>query len=80
MEYPDGGVDAEGLVLGTYLHGLLHSPPVREALLASVARISGRSLPPAGPERTLDSAIDRWTAHIAQHVDLERVARWVELG
>jgi adenosylcobyric acid synthase len=80
VEYPDGGVDAEGLVLGTYLHGLLHSPPVREALLASVARISGRTLPPAGPERTLDSAIDRWTAHIAQHVDLERVARWVELG
>ena len=79
-EYLDGGSDDAGLVLGTYLHGVLHSPPVREALLEAVARISGRTLPPAGPEITLDAAIDRWTAHVASHVDLDRVAAWVEMG
>ncbi len=78
-EYLDGGSDDAGLILGTYLHGVLHSPPVREALLESVARISGRTLPPTGPEITLDAAIDRWTAHVASHVDLARVAGWVEL-
>jgi adenosylcobyric acid synthase len=77
---PDGGYDAEGLVLGTYMHGLLHAPAVREGLLEAVARLAGRTLPAAGPESSLDDALDRWTAHVAAHLHLERVAGWVDLG
>jgi adenosylcobyric acid synthase len=77
--YPDGGHDAEGLVLGTYVHGMLHSPAVREGLLGVVARLAGRVLPPAGVESSIDAALDRWTAHVAVHVDLDRVAAWVGL-
>jgi adenosylcobyric acid synthase len=76
---PDGGHDAEGLVLGTYLHGMLHTPAVREGLLEGVARLAGRVLPPPGVEVSIDTALDRWTAHVAAHVDLDHVAGWVEL-
>lgn len=76
-EYPDGGYDAEGLVLGTYLHGLLHEPAVREGVLQVVARLAGRTLPPPGAESSIDAALDRWTAHVAAYVDLDRVAGWV---
>lgn len=76
---PDGGHDAEGLVLGTYLHGMLHSPAVREGLLEGVARLAGRVLPPPGAEISIDTALDRWTGHVAAHVDLECVAGWVGL-
>jgi adenosylcobyric acid synthase len=78
--YADGGHDAAGLVLGTYLHGMLHSPDVREALLQAVARLARKTLPPPGAESTLDDAIDRWTAHVAGHVDLARIAGWVGLA
>jgi adenosylcobyric acid synthase len=78
-QYPDGGHDEEGLVLGTYLHGMLHSPAVREGLLEGVARLSGRVLPPEGAERSIDAELDRWTGHVAAHVDLDRVAAWVDL-
>jgi adenosylcobyric acid synthase len=78
--YFDGGCDEDGLVLGTYVHGLLHAPAVREALVAGVAKLAGRTLPPAGPELTIDAALDRWTAHVAAHVDLPRIAGWVGLA
>lgn len=75
--YDDGGTDADGLVLGTYMHGLLHEPAVREAMLAAVAAVAGRVLPPPGEEATLDAELDRMTAHFAAHVDLPRIASWV---
>jgi len=75
--YPDGGQDAEGLVLGTYLHGMLHSPAVREGMLEAVAHLAGKTLQSQGAESSLDVAIDEWTAHVAAHVDLERIAGWV---
>jgi adenosylcobyric acid synthase len=78
--YSDGGHDAEGLVLGTYLHGMLHSRAVCEGLLEVVARLAGRVLPPAGEAFSIDAALDRWTAHLAAHVDLNRVAEWVGVG
>jgi cobyric acid synthase len=77
---PDGGIDAQGLVLGTYVHGLLHEPQVREALLSAVARLAGRELPPPGPEQSLDAELDRLTDHFAGHVDLSRIAGWVGLA
>ncbi len=77
-EYGDGGYDRDGLVIGTYLHGLLHTPAVREGMLAGIAAVAGGALPAAGPESTIDAALDRWTAHVAAHVDLARIASWVE--
>src|SRR5205814_640530 len=40
----DGAVSDDGLVLGTYLHGVLASGAARRALLAFVARGAGRSV------------------------------------
>lgn len=54
----DGAVSADGRVIGTYLHGLFENEPLREAMLATLARRRG-SAPPAGT-----AAADRY-AHLA---------------
>jgi len=54
----DGAVSADGRVIGTYLHGLFENEPVRDALLASLARRRGIA-PPIG-----SVAADRYT-HLA---------------
>lgn len=74
---PEGEVSEDGRVAGTHLHGLFSTPAACEALLAAVAGHAGATLPPAAPERTLDAALDRLTAHVAAHVALPRVAEWV---
>jgi adenosylcobyric acid synthase len=46
----EGAVSEDGWTVGTAVHGLLSSRPFRRALLESLARRKGVSLPPAGPE------------------------------
>ncbi|HEY7063920.1 MAG TPA: cobyric acid synthase [Chloroflexota bacterium] len=67
---PDGAVSADGLVAGTYLHGLLHNEPVRRGLLGSLARRRGIA-PPAGV--VPDDPYDRLADAVAAHVDLDRL-------
>ena len=46
----DGALDADGLTLGTYMHGLFHNRAVRRSVLEFVARRKGIVLPPASNE------------------------------
>jgi adenosylcobyric acid synthase len=56
VDDPEGATSATGLVVGTYLHGLLADDALRRALLVSVAHARGTdpdprwgaSAPPAG--------------------------------
>ena len=45
----DGGVSADGAVVGTMIHGLFESTALRAALLAALMRRKGLS-PPTGTE------------------------------
>jgi adenosylcobyric acid synthase len=65
---PDGAVSADGLVAGTYVHGLFSSDGFRRAFLAS---LGGRSV--AAYERGVEAALDGLAAHLAAHVDLEAI-------
>lgn len=70
---PDGAVSADGRIWGTYLHGLLDAPHVRERLLGGLA-----AGPPeaarAGDYRALrEREYRRLAAHIREHVDLAGV-------
>jgi adenosylcobyric acid synthase len=67
---PDGAVAADGLVAGTYLHGLFHNDAVRRALLAALARRRGVVLP-AGA--VADDPYDRLADAVAASVDLPRL-------
>jgi len=67
----DGAISANGQVIGTYVHGLFADEGQRSALLSRLR---------AGPavidyETRLETALDRLAAHIAAHVDLDRLLR-----
>ena len=43
---PDGAMDPGGRILGTYIHGLFHNAGLRRAVLESLVRWKGVTLPP----------------------------------
>ncbi len=66
---PDGAISADGLVSGTYLHGLFGADDARRAWL-------GRLGLPAAPrchEAGVEAALDALAAHLESHVDIDRL-------
>jgi adenosylcobyric acid synthase len=65
----EGAVSADGQVIGTYIHGIFSDDRQRAAWLARFA---------AGPaaigyEGLIDETLDRLAAHLARHIDLDRL-------
>jgi adenosylcobyric acid synthase len=65
----EGARSPNGRVFGTYTHGLFANDAQRSAWLARLG---------AGPatiayDDLIESTLDRLAAHIAQHVDLDRL-------
>ncbi len=67
----DGAVGQDGLVAGTYLHGLFHNEGVRRALLAALAR--RRGIPLALGAARHEDPYDRLADAVAASVDLPRL-------
>jgi adenosylcobyric acid synthase len=65
----DGAVSANGQVMGTYVHGLFADDGQRSALLSRL----GAGSAAIDYETRLETALDRLAAHIAAHVDLDRL-------
>jgi adenosylcobyric acid synthase len=66
---PEGALSADGRIMGTYIHGLFADDRQRAAWLARLG---------AGPSALaydvqIEDTLDRLGAHIAAHVDLDRV-------
>jgi adenosylcobyric acid synthase len=66
---PEGAMSANGRVAGTYVHGLFADDRQRAAWLARLG---------AGPaavtyEPLIDDVLDRLAAHLAAHIDLDRL-------
>jgi adenosylcobyric acid synthase len=66
---PDGAISPDGRVIGTYIHGLFGDDRQRSAWLTRLG---------AGPttiayETQVETTLDRLAAHIAAHVDLDRL-------
>ena len=64
----DGAVSPDGLVAGTYAHGLFASDGFRRAFLA---RLGGRSS--GAYEAGVEAALDGLAAHLAAHLDLDAI-------
>ncbi|OAN60159.1 cobyric acid synthase [Sphingomonas sp. TDK1] len=62
----DGAIARDGRVLGTYLHGLFASTPLRRALLARIG------IPSSGVDyaASVDTALDAIAAVLETHVDI----------
>jgi adenosylcobyric acid synthase len=66
---PEGAVSADGQVIGTYMHGIFSDDRQRSAWLTRLA---------AGPsairyESLIEETLDRLAAHLARHIDLDRL-------
>jgi adenosylcobyric acid synthase len=65
---PDGAISPDGLVAGSYVHGLFASDGFRRAYLAGLGARSS-----AAYEAGVEAALDGLAAHLAGHLDLARI-------
>jgi adenosylcobyric acid synthase len=65
---PDGARSADGLVEGTYMHGLFASDEFRRAFLAKLGSRSTTSY-----EVSVEATLDELAAHLSRHLDLEAI-------
>jgi adenosylcobyric acid synthase len=65
---PDGAISPDGLVSGTYVHGLFASDGFRRAYLAKHGARSTTDY-----EAQVEAALDRLAEHLAHHLDLEQI-------
>jgi adenosylcobyric acid synthase len=72
----DGAVSADGLVCGTYLHGLFDAPGLRGAVLGRLRDAAGL---PQRPPAAVQSDIDGLARHVEAHLDVERLDKIVGL-
>jgi adenosylcobyric acid synthase len=68
---PDGAMSADGRVIGTYIHGLFADDRQRAAWLNRF----GASPSGIGYERTIEQTLDALAAHLAAHLDLDRLVK-----
>ncbi len=66
---PDGAVSADGLVRGSYVHGLFHDDAGRAALLLAFGAVPSGHRHEAVVEATLDAFAD----HLETHVAIDRL-------
>jgi len=76
---PEGALSARGNVVGTYLHGLFASGPLRRSLLCFLARLRGR---PADPRWGAPGAdgYERLADIVGGALDMEAIAKLAELS
>ena len=76
----DGAISADGVVTGTYLHGLFSNDALRGHLLRALAARSGSTPDPRwGSPRDLHARYDRLADIVAGAVDMPAVAKLVGL-
>jgi adenosylcobyric acid synthase len=68
---PDGAVSADGRVFGTYIHGLFADDHQRAAWLG---RLSAGTAAVAYDD-VIEQTLDRLAAHLAAHLDLDRLLK-----
>ncbi len=79
VDEPDGAISADGLIVGTYLHGLFESPPLRAAILRNLARRKGIA-PLAWGQSAAADPFDRLAAHLRAHLEMPRIYDLLGLG
>jgi adenosylcobyric acid synthase len=77
---PDGATSADGLVVGTYLHGLFADGPLRRALLGWLAHGKGLTPDPRwGTGEPPSARYDRLADAVAAAADMAAIAKLVGL-
>ena len=77
MPFDDGVMSRDGLVWGTYLHGVFDQPGFRRAWLNRIRDRKGLaaldvSVSQAVSGRLVET-LDRWAEHLEQHIQVSRI-------
>ena len=79
----DGAASADGLVWGTYIHGVFDDPSFRRAWINRVRARKGLAPRAVSDSRNvtqrLTSALDHWADHVARHVDVNHILQALHL-
>lgn len=75
----DGLTSLDGLVVGTYMHGLLENSALRHALIKRLAARKGVSVPEPGTRMTIDQAFDVLADSVTANMDMGAVYRMLGL-
>ncbi|MGV3709738.1 MAG: cobyric acid synthase [Gemmatimonas sp.] len=75
----DGLTSQDGLVVGTYMHGLLENGALRRALLKRLAERKGVAAPESGTRMSVDQAFDVLAASATAHMDMNAVFSMIGL-
>jgi adenosylcobyric acid synthase len=67
---PDGAINADGRIMGSYVHGLFQSDQFRRAFLARIGAVPGQSIA-YGP--IIETTLDQLADHLEQHLNVERI-------
>ncbi|MBB4017004.1 adenosylcobyric acid synthase [Chelatococcus caeni] len=65
----EGAMSPDGLVMGTYLHGMFAADDFRRAFLAQAS--GGTFRASLAYERSIEEALDRLAAHVGRHMDVD---------
>jgi adenosylcobyric acid synthase len=80
----DGAATPDGLVFGTYMHGLFQNPPAANALLAYLSERRGLPFEPVadagGGTLGAADAYDTLARHFEEHVDMDAVMKYFQNG
>ena len=77
---PEGAGSEDGLVLGTYVHGLFDAPEFRRVFLNGLRERHGWAPLPVQPGTSLDERIDGLADFMAKHLDLAAIDAILERG
>jgi adenosylcobyric acid synthase (glutamine-hydrolysing) (EC 6.3.5.10) len=80
VDYLDGMLNAEGTVLGTYLHGLFHNPDFRQSLLNSLRRRCGLPERWDGTMMEKEQHYNRLAELVRSSLDMTAIYKIVEEG
>ncbi|MEM9650510.1 MAG: cobyric acid synthase [Actinomycetota bacterium] len=75
---PAGATSADGLVAGSYLHGIFSSDGFRAAYLSAVA--DGGRFGASSYEQAVDDALDEWADQLESELDLDRLLTIARTG
>ncbi|PYV44810.1 MAG: cobyric acid synthase [Acidobacteria bacterium] len=78
----DGAISEDGLVWGTYVHGLFDDDTFRHAFLRAVRPAFGLAPPTyfASVSARREQRLDRWAAHVRQALDVDQIKKWLGLN
>ena len=78
--YADGALDAMGMILGTYMHGLFHNDNFRQAFLNNLRRRWGIEENNTGAATDNDRQYDKLADIVRHNIDIPQIYKIIEAG